>query len=80
MEEDDDNDIDEDEGDEVHNAKDLRMLERLQFGGDIDEDEGDEDDGDDADCFDNIDSDDDTRVPRANTRGALATDNRGDNF
>ena len=55
-----DNDIDEDEGDEVQNAKDLRMLERLQLGGDIDEDEGDEDDRDEADCFDNIDSDDDT--------------------
>ena len=39
MEEDDDNDIDEDDGDEVHNAKDLRMLERLQFGGDIDEED-----------------------------------------
>ena len=55
-----DNDIDKDEGDEVQNAKDLIMLERLQLGDDIDEDEGDEDDRDEADCFDNIDSDDDT--------------------
>ena len=62
------NDFDEDEGDEVQNAKDLRMLERLQLGGDFDVDEGDEDEG-----FDNIDSDDDTRAPRA-------TAARGDNF
>jgi hypothetical protein len=50
-----DNDIDEDDGDEVQNAKDLALLERLQLG-----DDNDDNDGDEADMLDNIDSDDDT--------------------
>ena len=47
-----DNDIDEDDGDEVQNANDLQMLERLRLGDDNDDNVGDE-----VDFFDNIDSD-----------------------
>jgi hypothetical protein len=60
-----DNDIDqdhgdEDEGEEVQNAKDLQMLERLQLGDDNDDNNGDE-----PDLLDNIDSDDNTYDPAA---------------
>jgi hypothetical protein len=55
-----DNDIDEDDGEEVQNAKDLALLERLWFGVAIDDNDGDE-----AEMLDNIDSDDDTYDPAA---------------
>ena len=64
-----DNDIDEDEGDEVQDAEDLRILERWQMERDgVEDDVDDDDDGDDEDDGDdarhlrelnNIDSDDD---------------------
>ncbi|XP_066398379.1 uncharacterized protein [Miscanthus floridulus] len=64
-----DNEIDEDEGEEVQDARDLRMLERWQMQRDgvvqeevHDDDYGDDEDDDDSDDLrelDNIDSDDD---------------------
>jgi hypothetical protein len=57
-----DNDIDEDEGDDVQDAKDLLLLERWQRQRDgvVVDDDDDDDDGDDEDDreLDNIDSDD----------------------
>ena len=50
--------LNEDDGEEVQNAKDLQMLERLQLG-----DDNDDNDGDEPDLLDNIDSDDDTYDP-----------------
>jgi hypothetical protein len=55
-----DNDIDEDEGDDVQDAKDLLLLERWQRQRDgvvVDDDDDDGDDEDDRE-LDNIDSDD----------------------
>jgi hypothetical protein len=49
------NDGDEDDGEEVQNATDLALLERLRFGIAIDDNDGDE-----AEMLDNIASDDDT--------------------
>jgi hypothetical protein len=48
--------LDEDAADEVHDLKDLEMLDRLRLGNDNDEDEAVED-------LDNLDSDDDTYHP-----------------
>jgi hypothetical protein len=45
--------VDEDAADEVHDQKDLEMLDRLRLGNDNDEDDAVED-------LDNLDSDDDT--------------------
>jgi hypothetical protein len=77
-----DNNIDEDEGDEVQDARDLRILERwrMERDGVVEDDVDDDDDGDDEGDgddarhlreLDNIDSDDDN-MP--------ATAVRGDNF
>jgi hypothetical protein len=46
--------VDEDAADEVHDPKDLEMLDRLRLGNDNDED---------VDDLDNLDSDDDTYRP-----------------
>jgi hypothetical protein len=65
------NDIDEDKGDEVHDAEDLRILDEWQMKRDRvveddvepDDDGDDDDDGDEAQVLrelDNIDSDDDS--------------------
>jgi len=69
------NDYDENDGVEVQNAKDIMMLERMRLGIE-DEGENEVEDEDEALEFDNIDSDDDTQVPR----GPPATLDRGDNF
>ena len=67
-----DNDIDEDDGDEVQNANDLQMLERLCLGDDNDDNVGDE-----ADFFDNIDSDADDNKGDDDNEG---DDDEGDYF
>ena len=53
------NDIDEDEGDEVHDAEDLRILEEWQWRRDVVVEEDVDHDEDERE-LDNIDSDDDT--------------------
>jgi hypothetical protein len=60
MEVDNDRVIDEDAGDEVQNAKDLQMLERLSLGNDNDVNIAPLDS---VDYLDNIDSDDETYDP-----------------
>lgn len=77
-----DNDIDEDEGDEVRDAKDLEILEqwRMVRDGVVEADEDDEEAGDDDPHLrelDNIDSDDDNSD---SDDGMPAIAIRGDNF